>query len=113
MLITVFASIGLVFAVVSFIGGFKMVRRTEHPAEAFMHRVNGYITAALYVITTLLVVFVVGTTGSYYFAWAAGFGVHLLKVYLARNGLAVKYGGYSGAMILGAWLIIIFNHLPK
>lgn len=108
---TTIASIGFVFAVISFIGGFRMVRKTDHEAEALMHKMNGYVTTFLYAAIALFSIYR-GTTWLYITAWTLGFLLHILKIPLARKGLAVRYGGYMGALLLITWLVVIFTHLP-
>ena len=110
--ITILSSIGFVCAIITFIAGFRMVRKSDHPGEAKMHRMNGYMTITVYVVLAVLAI-------SLHFnillilAWLAGFCVHLFKVFLVRKGLAVRYGGYMGGILLMLWLVAIFTHLPK
>ena len=109
--ITIFSSIGFVCSVITFIGGFRMARRSEHPGESKMHRMNGYITITAYVV---LAVLAISTHLKVWLilAWFMGFLVHLFKVFLVRKGLAIRYGGYMGAILLMIWLVAIFTHLP-
>ncbi|MCK4738376.1 MAG: hypothetical protein KAT46_00365 [Deltaproteobacteria bacterium] len=111
MIATFFASLGFVIATTSFIGGFRMIRRTDHAIEASMHKFNGFLTIFLYLAIasiSLLEEF----TYLILFLWCTGFGVHLLKLVFVKKGLAVRYGGYMGGVFLIIWLIIIFNNLP-
>ncbi|MCK4846475.1 MAG: hypothetical protein KAS88_02300 [Deltaproteobacteria bacterium] len=110
--ITILASIGFICSIITFIGGFRMVRKTDHHGEPQMHKMNGYITVIVYVMLATLAV-------SLHFkvllilAWFIGFCVHLFKLFLVKKGLAVRYGGYMGGMLLIVWLVVIFTHLPK
>lgn len=111
MLITVIASIGFVFSVTTFISGVRMIRLTDKRAESMMHRFNGFIVGAIYLLLALI-----SLTGQLtpiaLLIWMAGFSIHLLKLFLVRKKLAVRYGGFVGSFILITWIIIIFNHLP-
>ncbi|HHD10967.1 MAG TPA: hypothetical protein ENK42_00870 [Deltaproteobacteria bacterium] len=112
MWIVFLASLGFIFAVASFIGGFRMVRRTDHVEEAVMHRINGYITVGIYV--ALAVIFLKDRFSLFYLSlWTLGLMVHLFKLFIARKGLGVRYGGYVGAMLIITWLVVIFSHLPS
>lgn len=112
MWIVFLASLGFIFAVASFIGGFRMVRRTDHVEEAVMHRINGYITITLYLV--LAVLFLKDRHSLFYVSlWTLGLMVHLFKLFIARRGLGVRYGGYLGAMLIITWLVVIFGHLPS
>ncbi len=112
MLPTVIASIGFLIAVASFIGGFRMIRMTDHEAESLMHRANGFITIGFYLL--LAVMYLVGEFSLLaLFLWILGFLIHLAKIPLVRYGYAVRYGGYFGALLLITWLTIIFTHLPE
>ncbi len=112
MWIVFLASLGFIFAVASFIGGFRMVRKTDHEEEAVMHKMNGYITVGIYVV--LAVLFLKDKHSLFYVSlWALGLVVHLFKLFMARRGLGVRYGGYIGAMLIITWLVVIFSHLPS
>jgi hypothetical protein len=112
MLDTIVASMGFTISIVTFIGGFRMIRKTDHEAEALMHKVNGYLTISLYVIVAL--VSINADSRSFVLAlWVTGLIIHLLKIPLARRGLAVRYGGYMGGILLMIWLAVIFTHLPS
>ncbi len=112
MLLTILSSIGFMFAVMTFTGGFRMIRRLEHREEAAMHRFNGYITIIIYPILAIAAIVSHGEF-IYILPWLFGFMLHLLKLLLVKKGLAVRYGGYMGSTIITTWLIIIFMHLPK
>ncbi len=112
MLDTVIASIGFVIAVMSFIGGFRMIRRTDHAAETIMHRVNGFLAIGLYVLIAAISLYEKATL-IIAALYLLGLMVHLVKIPLVRKGLAVRYGGYMGAMLLITWLAVIFTHLPS
>jgi hypothetical protein len=112
-IITILASIGFTLAVITFIAGFRMVKKPEHQIEVTMHKINGYVTIAVYVVLAVLSLDYYGPRALSLLAWGAGLSVHLLKVLLARKGLAVRYGGYFGALLLITWLTVIFKHLPK
>lgn len=109
---SIIASIGFVLAIISFIAGFRMIKKTGHVAEHRMHKINGYLTLICYVLVALLSI-ISGTKFLYIMAWILGLGVHLLKLFFVKKGLAVRYGGYLGAMLLITWIIVIFTHLPK
>jgi hypothetical protein len=112
MTITLFASIGFVLAVTAFMSGFiKAAKRPEQQVEAIMQKVNGYLTITAYVVVALLSI-ADGTKAFYLFAWGIGLALHLLKILLVRKGLAVRYGGYFGALLLTTWVIVVFTHLP-
>ena len=111
-MITILASIGFVLAITSFIAGFRMIKKTGHVAEHSMHRINGFLTIACYLILAFLSI-IAGTTFLLIMAWALGLGIHLLKLLFVKKRLAVRYGGYLGAMLLVTWLTVIFTHLPK
>ncbi|MBI5599554.1 MAG: hypothetical protein HY890_07425 [Deltaproteobacteria bacterium] len=111
-MIALLASIGFMFAVVTFLAGFRMVRRADHQAEVLMHRVNGYCTITLYLV--LASVSVAKNFGALYLAaWIIGFILHMMKVALARTKYVMRYGSYMGAALLITWLIVIFTHLPS
>lgn len=108
---TVLASIGFVLVIMTFIAGFRMVRRFEHKEEILLHRVNGYLTVFMYL--ALASVSVWQSFNVFFFLlWLLGLAIHLLKILLARKGLAVRYGGYLGGMLLITWIVVIFTHLP-
>jgi hypothetical protein len=111
-MIPLLASIGFVVSVTSFIAGFRMVKRTGLRAERMLHRVNGYVTITLYIVVAAFAI-ASGTTPFYIFAWLVGLGLHFLKLLIIKKGLAVRYGGYFGALLLIVWLVVIFTHLPK
>ena len=110
--INILSSIGFVCSIMTFIGGFRMVRRSDHPGEAQMHRLNGYITITVYVALAVLAISL-HLKVLLILVWLAGLCVHLLKLLLVKKGLAVRYGGYMGAVLLMTWLVVIFTHLPK
>ena len=112
MITTIIASIGFVLALTSFIAGFRMIKKTGHPAEGKMHRINGFLTLVFYVILAVLSI-AAGTTALYIAAWVLGLAIHLLKLILVKKGLAARYGGYVGAWLVITWLIVIFTHLPE
>jgi len=111
-IISLLASIGFMFSVMTFIGGFRAVRRTDQPAEVLMHRVNGYCTVIFYLIVASMSM-ALGSSPLYVAAWMSGFLFHAFKVLIVRAGVGVKYGGYVGSILLITWLIIIFTHLPS
>ncbi len=110
-IIAILASIGFVVALMTFIGGFRMVRRAEHMSESIMHRVNGYTTITIYVVIALISI-------GFYFdmrilpIWILGFVLHYFKLVLVKKKLAVRYGGYMGALLLITWFVLIYTHLP-
>lgn len=110
-IITILASIGFVLCVMTFIAGFRMVKRRGGRAEPTMHRYNGYITIVLYIAVAVIAISV-GTTPFFIFGWFVGLMVHFFKILLVRKHLAARYGGYLGAMLLITWLTVIFTHLP-
>jgi len=112
MLISVIASIGFVVSVTTFISGVRMIRLLDKRAEAMMHRFNGFTVGVIYLVLAILSV-MGDLTIFALFIWIAGFLVHLLKLYLVKKKLAVRYGGYAGTLILITWIILIFNHLPE
>ncbi len=111
-MISIIASIGFMLSVMSFIAGFRMVKRRGGRAERTVHRINGYLTVILYVIVAVMSI-AKGTSGIFIFAWAVGMLVHIFKYYIIKKGLAARYGGYVGAMLLIVWLVVIFTHLPR
>lgn len=111
MLITILSAIGFMLAVMSFMGGFRMVKKTDE-YETFMHRLNGYMTIACYLtIATLSIA--KSPQASSIALWFLGLSLHMLKVFIARLGLAVRYGGYFGATLIITWFVVIFTHLPS
>ncbi len=111
--ITLFASIGFVLAVSSFLSGFFRASKPQaQQREKTMHRVNGYLTIGSYLVVAFFSI-AKGTTPLYLLAWALGLFIHLSKVLLVRKGLAVRYGGYFGALLLITWVVVIFTHLPN
>ncbi len=55
MIITIFASIGFVFAVATFLAGFiRAIKGREQQALRTLHRLNGYITVAFYIVVAIL-----------------------------------------------------------
>ncbi len=111
-MITIVASIGFILSLMAFIAGFRMVKRRGGRAERTVHRINGYLTIMLYVIVAALSI-AKGTSGFFIFGWAVGLLVHTFKYYIVKKGLAARYGGYVGAMLLIVWLVVIFTHLPR
>ncbi|MHC4184271.1 MAG: hypothetical protein ACYSR0_13070 [Planctomycetota bacterium] len=112
MIITLFASIGFVLAVTTFMSGFiNVAKKPEQQVETIMHKVNGYLTITMYIVVAVLSI-ANGTKAFYLFAWGAGLAIHLLKILLVKKRLAVRYGGYFGALLLVTWVIVIFTHLP-
>ena len=109
---SIVASIGFVFAVMTFIAGFRMVRKTDHAEEILLHRVNGYLTVIMYLLLAGMSI-LKNYSLFYVIAWCLGLSIHLLKILLARKGLAVRYGGYMGGMLIATWLVVIFTHLPS
>ncbi|MBE9502821.1 MAG: hypothetical protein IME96_01450, partial [Proteobacteria bacterium] len=86
--------------------------RFEHKEEILLHRVNGYLTASMYVVLASVSMW---KSFNVYFLllWLLGLIIHLLKILLARKGLAVRYGGYFGGMLIITWIVVIFTHLPS
>ena len=111
-MISIIASIGFMLSVMSFIAGFRMVKRRGGRAERTVHRINGYLTIILYIIVAVMSI-AKGTSGFFIFAWAVGMLAHTFKYYIVKKGLAARYGGYVGAMLLVVWLVVIFTHLPR
>ena len=111
MLITVLSAIGFMLAVMSLMGGFRMVKKTDE-YETFMHRLNGYITIAFYLAVAALSI-ANAPHASTIALWFLGLSLHGLKVLIARLGLAVRYGGYFGATLIMTWFVVIFTHLPS
>ncbi len=111
-MLAIIASIGFIFSVMAFMAGFRMVKSRGSRAERTMHRLNGAITIALYIIVAIFSISK-GTSALYIFGWAVGGLIHIFKLYVVRKGLAARYGGYIGAMLLIVWLVVIFTHLPK
>jgi hypothetical protein len=112
MIISLFASIGFVLAVTTFMSGFiNVAKKQAQQAETTMHKVNGYLTITMYVVVAVLSI-ANGTKAFYLFLWGVGLAIHLLKILLVRKKLAVRYGGYFGALLLITWVIVIFTHLP-
>jgi len=112
MIIPIVAAIGFICAIMTFSAGFRMVRKPEQGAEVRMHKINGIITLILYIILFVLSV-VKGTSVLNILAWSTGFGAYYLKLVLVKKGLAIRYGGYLGAILIITWIIVIYNHLPK
>lgn len=113
MITTIFASIGFVFAVATFLAGFiRAIKGHEQRALTALHRWNGYISIALYIIVALLSI-ANGTNAFYILAWGVGLALYSSKILLVKKGLAARYGGYFGFWLLITWLIIIFTHLPS
>ena len=113
IIIPLIASLGFLFAVITFIAGFRMVRRPEQQVELLMHRVDGFITIAFYIALAFISLAAYGMPLASLFLWIFGFSLHLFKPYLVRKRLAIRYGGYMGAILITTWLIIIFSHLPS
>lgn len=111
MIISILASIGFVLAVTTFIAGFRMIKLKEQRAEASLHRLNGYLTIIFYV-TVATVSIIHGTGILYILAWLLGLVIHIFKLVLVKKGLAVRYGGYLGAMLILTWIVVIYTHLP-
>ena len=111
-MLTIIASIGFIFSVMAFMAGFRMVKSRGVRAERMIHRVNGYLTISLYVVVAVYSISK-GSAPLYLFAWAVGGLVHIFKLFIIKKGLAARYGGYVGAMLLIVWLVVIFTHLPK
>jgi len=88
-----------------------MIKLKENRAEAMLHRVNGYLTIFAYIFVAVLAMSH-GTSILLILAWIVGLAIHLLKLVLVKRGLAVRYGGYLGALLLITWVIVIFTHLP-
>lgn len=113
MMITILASIGFVFAVATFLAGFiRAIKGQEQRALSTLHRLNGYITLASYIVVALLSI-ANGTNAFYILAWGVGLALYSSKILLVKKGLAARYGGYFGFWLLITWLIIIFTHLPS
>lgn len=110
--IIILSSVGFVCSIITFIGGFRMVRKSDHIGEPKMHRMNGYITITVYVVLAVLAISL-HLEVLFILAWLFGFCIHLFKVFLVWKGLAVRYGGYMGGILLIVWLVVIFTHLPK
>ncbi len=110
---TIFASVGFVFAVATFLAGFiRAIKGQEQRALRSLHRLNGFISMVLYIVVALLAI--ADLTNVYYiFAWLVGLALYLSKMLLVKKGLAFRYGGYFGFWLLITWLIIIFTHLPS
>ena len=111
-LLTIIASVGFILSVMAFMAGFRMVKSRGGRAERMMHRINGALTIAFYVIVALFSISK-GTSALYIFGWAVGMLIHIFKLYVVRKGYAARYGGYVGAMLLIVWLVVIFTHLPR
>ena len=111
MFVTILSAIGFMLAVMSFMGGFRMVKKTDE-YETFMHKINGYITIAFYLAVAALSI-VKAPYASAIALWFLGLSLHGFKVFIARLGLAVRYGGYFGATLIITWFVVIFTHLPS
>ncbi len=111
-MISVIASIGFVITVMTFISGFRMVKKPEQRAEGLMHRVNGYISLSFYIVLAVIAI-MHGTPVFYVFFWVIGLALYCLKIFLVRKRLGLRYGGYLGATILITWIVAIFTHLPS
>ena len=112
MLTSIVASIGFIVSVTTFISGIRMVRILDKRAEAIMHRINGYTLGGIYIIIAIMSLIEKFTILALSI-WIIGFLVHLLKLYLVKKKLAVRYGGYAGSLILMTWIVLIFNNLPE
>lgn len=110
-MLSIIASIGFMLSVMAFIAGFRMVKRRSR-AERTLHRINGILTIILYVVVAVLSI-IGGTSALYLFGWVVGMLAHIFKLYIVKKGLAARYGGYVGAMLLIVWLVVIFTHLPR
>ncbi len=77
-----------------------------------LHKVNGYIAITCYLALFAISLSGEGVTFRAAAAWTAGLAVHMFKILLSRKGLAVRYGGYMGVLLLMTWLVVIFTHLP-
>ena len=111
MFVTILSAIGFMLAVMSFMGGFRMVKKTDE-YETFMHKLNGYLTIAFYLMIAAISISK-APHASTIALWLLGLSLHGLKVFVARIGLAVRYGGYFGATLIITWFIVIFTHLPS
>jgi hypothetical protein len=113
MMTTIFASIGFVFAVATFLAGFiRAIKGQEQRALRNLHRWNGFISMVFYIIVVLLSI-ANRTSVFYLFAWGVGLALYASKIILVKKRLAVRYGGYFGFWLLMAWLVVIFTHLPS
>ncbi len=113
MMITVFASVGFVFAIATFLAGFiRAIKGQEQRALRTLHRLNGFVSMVFYIIVALLSI-ANSTNVFYLILWLLGSALYASKVILVKKRLAVRYGGYFGFWLLITWLIIIFTHLPS
>ena len=67
------ASLGFLLAVITFIAGFRMVRRPEQQVELLMHRVDGIITIALYILLAVVSLVAYGMHMTSLLLWALRF----------------------------------------
>lgn len=110
---TLIASVGLILATSSFIGGLQLVKTTAVPIEGKIHRFNGIISICLYCILLLISVFQNGLTLNL-IAWFLGLGVIALKISIirSRRRRTFKYVNWLGGALFLIWLYIVWVHLP-
>lgn len=112
--ITIIASIGFMFAVLSFITGIQILRGNTETAKK-MHKLNGYLTFAAFFLLILLIFFGKTAITSWLFAaLAAGVIFGFAKIRIVRNKKLYKYASQIGFLLLIIWVIVlvqIIRHL--
>lgn len=109
----ILSSIGIILAATSFISGLQLVKSKFYPIDVRIHRVNGYITIALFCILTLMAI-PRSEVDSAALQWPlTGLSVFLLKVWIVRKKRRLhKYVSWLGGTLLIVWLCIFFVNIP-
>ncbi len=110
----ILASIGLIFATAGFISGLQLVKASD-PFERKIHRFNGFITIALYLILSTLYFSQNGIRLWSVIAWLCGLIVIFLKltiVHAKNRRRAFKYVSWLGGILIIIWLIIVYINIP-
>lgn len=109
----IIGSIGVILATSSFISGMQLVRTRKSSFEGRIHRMNGFVSIALFII-----LFIVSLIGSGFnlivlLLWLSGFAVILMKLRIVKSRRwAFKYVCWFGVAIICMWIYIIYTHMP-
>ncbi|MFQ5480480.1 MAG: hypothetical protein ACE5DW_04315 [Thermodesulfobacteriota bacterium] len=109
----IIGSIGVILATSSFISGMQLVRTRKRSFEGRIHRLNGYISIALFIL-----LFLISFIGSRFnmivlLLWLSGFVIILMKLKIVKTRRwAFKYVCWFGVAIISMWIYIIYTHMP-
>ncbi|MBI5237526.1 MAG: hypothetical protein HY887_03785 [Deltaproteobacteria bacterium] len=113
---TLLSSIGLILAISSFISGLQLVRGIKGGVEGIIHKFNGIVGIAIYIILAVLSFKTSGIGLWSFLGWLGGLFLFFLKLFIVKKGRhkrrAAKYISWLGGMLTLMWLYLVYIHLP-